>query len=51
MAALATLGCQRPVSFTIVAGKVVVSDGELVNVNEPTLAEQARKISRRLCAS
>ncbi|NLJ61590.1 MAG: 8-oxoguanine deaminase [Firmicutes bacterium] len=51
MAALATLGCQRPVSFTIVAGKVVVSDGELVNVDEPTLAEQARKISRRLCAS
>jgi len=49
-AALAVLGCQRPVSFTIVAGKVVVSGGKLVNVDEVLLARQARKISRRLCA-
>ncbi|MGB4008351.1 MAG: hypothetical protein WBL79_07095, partial [Bacillota bacterium] len=49
-AAPAVLGCQRPVSFTIVAGKVVVSGGELVNVDEVLLAKRAREVSRRLCA-
>ena len=47
--ALATIGLYRPVDYTIVAGKVVVKDGRLVNVDETDVARKARELSRRLC--
>ena len=47
--ALAAIGLYRPVDYTIVAGKIVVKDGWLVNIDETAVARKARELSRRLC--
>jgi len=49
--ALATIGLCRPVDYTIVAGKIVVKDGRLVNIDETAVARKARELSRRLCSA
>jgi cytosine/adenosine deaminase-related metal-dependent hydrolase len=45
----ATIGLYRPVDYTIVAGKIVVKDGRLVNIEETAVARKSRELSRRLC--
>ncbi len=45
----ATIGLYRPVDYTIVAGKIVVKDGRLVNIDETAVARKSRELSRRLC--
>ncbi len=46
----ATIGLYRPVDYTIVAGRIVVKDGRLVNIDETAVARKARELSRRLCS-
>ena len=45
----ATIGLYRPVDYTIVAGRIVVKDGRLVNIDETAVAGKARELSRNLC--
>jgi len=47
--ALVTIGLYRPVDYTIVAGRIVVKDGRLVNIDETDVAGKARELSRNLC--
>lgn len=45
---LATVGVHRPVAYTIVNGKVVVRDGELCNINERKIADEANVLVSQL---
>lgn len=40
----ATVGLKAPVDYTVVAGKIVVREGQLVNVDEHQAAETANKV-------
>ena len=44
--ALATVGLQGPVDWTVVNGRVVVREGRLVSVDEERVAEEARACCR-----
>lgn len=43
----AAVGVHSPVAMTVVAGRVVVRDGELVNADARALAEEASRAARR----
>jgi len=40
----ATVGLKNPVDYTVVAGKIVVKEGKLVNVDEHIVAENANRV-------
>lgn len=40
----ATVGLKNPVDYTVVAGKIVVKEGKLVNVDEIQTAEKANRV-------
>lgn len=39
-----TVGLRGAVDYTVVNGKVTVDNGQLVNIDEPVIAEEARKV-------
>ncbi len=39
-----TVGLRSAVDYTVVNGKVTVDNGQLVNIDEPVIAEEARKV-------
>ena len=39
-----TVGLRSAVDYTVVNGKVTVDNGRLVNIDEPVIAEEARKV-------
>ena len=41
-----TVGLRSPVDYTVVNGRITVEHGRLVTIDEPTVAEQARKVCR-----
>ena len=45
---LGTVGFNRPVDYTIVNGKIVVKNGELCNIDEYVVTEQANKLVKKL---
>ena len=47
---LATVGYKQPVDYTIVAGKLTVSEGKLTALEEGRLIEEANQVSKNyLC--
>ena len=43
---LATVGYKQPVDYTIVAGKITVSEGKLTALEEGRLIEEANQVSK-----
>lgn len=47
---LGTVGYNRPAALVMVNGKVVVKDGELMNIDERGTARKANELAKKLCA-
>lgn len=47
---LGTVGCKAPVDYTVIAGKIVVKNGEVITIDEEKTVFEARKSVEKLFA-